>query len=66
MWSLYISIIGVFSMLFLLSAVYALHWASKNGQLSEFQKGASVIFDEEEPEGVPTDYFPGQIPGSKK
>lgn len=65
MWSLYVSVVGVFALLFLLSAVYALHWASKDGQFKNFQEGARTIFDEEEPEGVPTDYFPGQIPGRK-
>jgi nitrogen fixation-related uncharacterized protein len=37
------------------SAVYALYWASKKGQLSNLEEGAKVIFDEEEPLGEPTD-----------
>lgn len=40
------------------SAVYALQWASRNGQLRDFEKGASSIFDEKEPLGVSTDSFP--------
>jgi len=51
-----------FSLLFLASAVYALYWASRNGQLKEFEKGAASIFDDEEPVGQPTDFFPGQQP----
>ncbi len=44
--------------LFLASAVYALYWASKNGQLSEFERGSESIFDDAEPIGQPTDSFP--------
>ncbi|OAM91723.1 hypothetical protein OH491_25145 [Termitidicoccus mucosus] len=40
------------------SAVYALHWSSKHGQLRDFEKGAASIFDEKEPIGRPTDFFP--------
>jgi nitrogen fixation-related uncharacterized protein len=42
------------------SAVYALHWSSKTGQLRDFEKGAASIFDESEPVGKPTDFFPGK------
>jgi len=48
--------------LFLASAVYALYWASKKGQLRDFDKGAESIFDAEEPIGRPTDFFPGKAP----
>lgn len=48
------------ALLFLASAVYALHWAAKNGQLKEFERGAASIFDAEEPVGQPTDAFPGR------
>lgn len=41
--------------LFLSSAVYALQWASKTGQLRDLEEGAKVIFDDEEPLGLPTD-----------
>ena len=40
------------------SAVYALYWAVKTGQFREFEKGATEIFDEEEPQGRATDFFP--------
>ena len=40
------------------SAVYALYWAVKTGQFREFEKGATEIFDDEEPQGRPTDFFP--------
>jgi cbb3-type cytochrome oxidase maturation protein len=48
--------------LFLASAVYALYWASRNGQLRDFERGAESIFDESEPVGRPTDAFPGKTP----
>ena len=41
------------------SAVWALVWAIRNGQMSNFKAGAESIFDEEEPVGKPTDAFPG-------
>lgn len=41
------------------SAVWALVWAIRNGQMSNFKAGAESIFDEEEPVGKPTDSFPG-------
>lgn len=47
------------ALLFLASAVYALWWASRNGQLKDFEKGAESIFDDEEPVGRSTDAFPG-------
>ncbi|WP_404420908.1 hypothetical protein [Nibricoccus sp. IMCC34717] len=40
------------------SAVYALGWASRNGQLRNFEQGAASIFDESEPIGKQTDFFP--------
>ncbi len=40
------------------SAVYALYWAVKTGQFRQFEKGASEIFTDEEPQGRATDYFP--------
>jgi nitrogen fixation-related uncharacterized protein len=44
------------------SAVYALQWASRKGQLRDFEKGAESIFDNQEPIGQPTDFFPGKGP----
>lgn len=44
------------------SAVYALQWSSKKGQLRNFEKGAASIFDEKEPIGKMTDSFPPKRP----
>ncbi len=57
--NLLIILIG-FAGLLLLSAVYALFWASRNGQLKDFEEGAKTIFTEEEPEGKVLDSFPGE------
>ena len=46
--------------LFLASTVYALYWSSQRGQLRDFEKGAASIFDDEEPIGQQTDFFPGK------
>ncbi len=48
------------------SAIYALFWASKNGQLDNFEKGAKTIFTEEEPEGEVIDSFPDKKSSKKK
>ena len=40
------------------SAVYALYWSSRHGQLKDFERGAVSIFDKEEPVGQMTDHFP--------
>jgi nitrogen fixation-related uncharacterized protein len=40
------------------TAVYALYWSSKHGQLRDFERGAVSIFDDEEPVGQMTDRFP--------
>jgi len=48
------------AVLFTASAVYALYWSSRHGQLRDFEKGAASIFDEKEPQGVETDSFPGK------
>ncbi len=37
------------------SAVLGLFWAARDGQFSDMKRGARVIFDEDEPEGEPTD-----------
>ncbi|MGF1531250.1 MAG: cbb3-type cytochrome oxidase assembly protein [Puniceicoccaceae bacterium] len=59
-WSnLLLAILGVGALLFT-TAVLALFWASRNGQMNNFEAGAKTIFDEEEPEGQQTDFFPGE------
>ena len=40
------------------SAVWALLWAIKTGQMSNLNQGAASIFDDEEPVGAITDSFP--------
>ena len=40
------------------TAVYALYWSSKHGQLRDFERDAASIFDDEEPVGRTTDHFP--------
>ena len=40
------------------SVVYGLWWALQRGQLTNFEKGATCIFDDEEPVGFRTDAFP--------
>ncbi len=40
------------------TAVYALYWSSRNGQLRDFERGARSIFDEQEPVGELSDHFP--------
>lgn len=42
------------------SGVLALRWAARDGQLRDFERNAQSIFDEEEPVGRPTDFFPGK------
>jgi cbb3-type cytochrome oxidase maturation protein len=40
------------------SAVLALLWAIRTGQMRDFRQAAASIFDNEEPIGRETDYFP--------
>ena len=57
----------IFGMVFLTSTgLIAFYWATKTGQLRSFNKGASVIFDTEEPIGKTTDAFPTNAEVSKK
>jgi len=44
--------------LFFVSAVAAFLWAIRTRQFEKLEKGATVIFDAEEPEGSQTDFFP--------
>ncbi len=53
-------VIGLSFVLFGGSAVWALAWAFRKGQLENFQRGASSIFDDDEPPGRFTDSFPGE------
>ena len=55
-WYYYILTGFVLAGLIFISAVYAFHWALKNGQLKDLEKGASSIFDDDEPLREQTDY----------
>ncbi len=57
-WSSYIIAGFIFASLFFVAAALALNWAHKNGQLSDLNRGAKSIFDEDEPLGEVTDRFP--------
>jgi len=54
----YIVIFASF-VLFAISVVFALGWAMSHGQMQNFQRGATAIFDPDEPLGTRTDSFPG-------
>lgn len=58
------AVIFTLTALFGLSAIYALWWAFKGGQFSDFQAGADSIFDADEPPGVFTDSLAGKRPAS--
>lgn len=48
-----------FGLLFLTgTALLAFFWAARNGQFTNLSSGAASIFDEEEPVGTKTDFFP--------
>lgn len=57
-WSGLLIIILIFGALLFASAVGALVWAVRSGQMDNFEKGAKTIFTEEEPEGDRLDHFP--------
>ncbi len=57
-WDIVVLVLILFGLLFFAVAVFALYWAAKTGQFGQFDKGSKSIFDEEEPEGVQTDFFP--------
>ena len=58
-WTYYLLVFGILGV-FGAMVVWALWWAIRGGQFSDFQKGATSIFDEDEPLGQVTDRFPGQ------
>lgn len=57
-WSQYILIGFIFASIFFVAAAMALHWAHRNGQLSNLEQGAQTIFDDDEPMGEISDQFP--------
>ena len=56
----YIVIVILLGMLFFVSAVYAFCWSIKKGQMRKLEDASRSIFTSEEPEGVETDFFPGE------
>lgn len=60
-WPAFILVFGVI-IAFSVSTIYALWWALRGGQMSDFSKGATSIFDDEEPLGQVTDTFPDKKP----
>ena len=56
-WTYYLLVFGILA-LFGVMVVWALWWAIRGGQFSDFQNGATSIFDEDEPLGTLTDTFP--------
>jgi cbb3-type cytochrome oxidase maturation protein len=61
----YLLVFGVLA-LFFSSVIFALHWSIRSGQFSEYQKGARSIFDDDEPVGEMTDFFPDMKPDTNK
>lgn len=63
-----ISYILVFGLIaaFSASVIWALWWAVRGGQFSNFQRGAVCIFDDEEPQGYRTDGFPEEDSPQKR
>lgn len=57
-WNIYILIGAAIATTFFVATAIALHWAHKNGQFSDLERGARSIFDDDEPLGQVTDRFP--------
>lgn len=55
----YILVFGLLGSL-AVSVMYGLYWAIKQGQFANFERGATCIFDDEEPLGSRTDAFPDE------
>jgi nitrogen fixation-related uncharacterized protein len=55
----------LFGVVMVVGFVLVLRWAVKNDQFKNLDQGARVIFDEDEPEGTQTDYFPEKDAESK-
>ena len=56
----YIILISALGVLFFASAIYSFCWSLKKGQLKNLEEASRSIFTNEEPEGVETDFFPGE------
>ena len=60
-WWVY-ALLFVIGLLITGSAVYAFFWAQKNGEFRDLEGQSRSIFDETEPEGMQTDFFPKKKP----
>jgi len=57
----YLLIFGTIGLLSI-TVVVLFAWAIRSGQFADFQQGATSIFDDDEPLGEMTDWFPEQRP----
>ncbi len=48
--------------IFGISVIWALSWAVSRGHMTNVEQSGQSIFDDEEPIGEMTDYFPGEGP----
>lgn len=62
----YVLVMVCMGVLFFTTAILVLYWCTKTGQFKDFEKGARSIFTDEEPEGMQTDFFPGEKVNIKK
>lgn len=62
--TIWVIVLWVTASVFGATAVAGLIWALRTRQFSDFARGATSIFDEEEPVGEATDAFPGEAPAS--
>ena len=60
----YLLIFGTIALLSV-TVIALFAWAIRNGQFSDFQQGATSIFDDDEPLGEMTDWFPDQHPSQQ-
>lgn len=58
--------IWAFALIAGVTMVWLLAWAIKQGEFKNLRQGARSIFDDEEPVGMVTDYFPGEAPLMKR
>ena len=63
-WVGYLFILFFIAGAFFVIAIFALTWAAKRGHLQHFEEQSKSIFDEDEPEGLEQDAFPGKAPKS--
>lgn len=59
-WHFYLFAIGILGVLFFAAALYALWWSSRKGHFERMDQQSKMIFDDEEPMGRQTDFFPGE------